>query len=80
MGKLTIRQGDQAPLIDGTEVTPTAAEINKLAGSGAAVASGTQQTAISDPSGGEVTDAEARSAINDIIDALEAFGITAAAE
>ncbi len=73
-----IRQGDRALVLDGTAVTATAAEINKLASSGAVVASGTQEAAISDPSGGATTDAEARAAINDIIDALEAFGITAA--
>lgn len=36
-----------------------------------------QQATISDPSGGGVQDAEARSAINDIIDALQAFGFIA---
>lgn len=38
-----------------------------------------QQAKINDPSGGATTDAEARTAINAIIDALEAHGITAAA-
>lgn len=37
-----------------------------------------QQSKISDPSGGVTTDAEARTAINAIIDALETLGITAA--
>lgn len=46
-------------------------------GYGAVVASGTQADAISDPSGGATTDAEARAAINDLIDACEAFGIVA---
>ena len=36
-----------------------------------------QQGKIGDPSGGATTDAEARTAINSIIDALEALGITA---
>lgn len=36
-----------------------------------------QQNKINDPSGGGTTDAEARSAINSIIDALEALGFTA---
>lgn len=46
MGKFELRQGDQAPMIDGTEVTASAAELNKLedsasimiAGSGVAAA------------------------------------------
>lgn len=61
----------------GTSITATAAEINKLASSGAAVASGTQAAVIADPTGGTTTDAEARTAINAIIDALQAFGIVA---
>ncbi|MDA3834268.1 MAG: hypothetical protein PF495_12825 [Spirochaetales bacterium] len=60
-------------------VTPTAAELNKLAGSGSTVASGTQQTHVADPAAGATVDAEARTAINAILDALEAFGINAAA-
>lgn len=35
-----------------------------------------QQAKISDPSGGTTVDTEARTAINSIIDALEAFGLT----
>lgn len=62
-------------ILDG--VTATAAEINKLDGAGAVVASGTQASLISDPTGGATTDAEARTAINAIIDALQAFGIVA---
>ena len=62
-------------ILDG--VTATASEINKLDGVGAVVASGTQAAKINDPSGGATTDAEARTAINAIIDALEAFGISA---
>lgn len=61
------------------DVTATAAELNKLDGAGAVVASGTQAAKINDPTGGATTDAEARTAINAIIDALEAFGISAAA-
>lgn len=64
-------------ILDG--VTATAAEINKLDGVGAAVASGTQAAKINDPSGGATVDTEARTAINSIIDALEAFGISASA-
>lgn len=44
---------------------------------GNTVPAGTQAAKINDPSGGATTDAEARTAINAIIDALEAFGITA---
>lgn len=40
---------------------------------------GSPQTAIADPSGGATIDAEARTAINSIIDALEAANILAAA-
>jgi fructosamine-3-kinase len=61
----------------GTSLTATAAEINKLHGVGAAIASGTQAALIADPTGGSTTDAEARTAINAIIDALQAFGIVA---
>ena len=57
------------------EITATAAELNKLASAGAVVASGTQATLITDPTGGTTTDAEARAAVNSIIDALQAFGI-----
>ena len=63
--------------IGSTAVSATAEEINLLHGSGAAVASGTQAAVIADPSGGATTDAEARTAINAIIDALQAFGIVA---
>ncbi|MGE3414191.1 MAG: hypothetical protein AB7L91_18455 [Dehalococcoidia bacterium] len=38
------------------------------------------QTNIADPTGGATTDAEARAAIADILDVLEAFGLMAAAE
>ena len=38
---------------------------------------GTQSVKITDPTGGATIDAEARAAINDIIDALENVGITA---
>jgi hypothetical protein len=61
----------------GTQITATATEINKLAGSGAIVASGTQASKINDPTGGTTVDTEARTAIGAIIDALEAFGISA---
>lgn len=46
---------------------------------GDVVPAGTQVAKINDPSGGATTDAEARTAINAIIDALEAFGISASA-
>lgn len=64
----------------GTSITATAAEINKLASAGAIVASGTQAEVITDPTGGTTTDAEARTAINAIVDALQAFGIVAVSE
>lgn len=41
---------------------------------------GTPVANIADPSGGETEDAEARSAIGDILDALEEFGIMEAGE
>jgi len=41
---------------------------------------GDQQSAISDPTGGDPIDSEARTAIGAIIDALEAVGILEAAE
>ena len=63
--------------INGTAVTATAAELNKLDGAGAVVASGSEQSLISDPSGGSTVDDEARAAIDAIIDALQAFGIVA---
>lgn len=61
-------------------VTATAAEINKLASSGAVVASGTQAANISAvPTAGSADAAANATAINSIIAALEAFGITATA-
>ena len=58
-------------------ITASVSELNRLDGVGAVVASGTQQTLIDDPSSGSTVDAEARTAINAIIDALQAFGIVA---
>jgi hypothetical protein len=52
-------------------------ELSKLDGLGAIIASGTQAAKIADPAEGETVDAEARTAINAIIDALETFGISA---
>jgi hypothetical protein len=75
--------------IGGTEVTATAAELNKLDGVGAAVASGTQAANITDASvahalNATFSDVEVETAlnnlgtkINSVIAALEAFGITA---
>jgi hypothetical protein len=54
--------------------TLSAPSVNR-GGSGAAA--GTQAAKINDPSGGVTQDANARTAINSIIDALEAFGISA---
>lgn len=81
MGTQSIWQDEEVSvntlILGGTTVTASAAEINLLASAGASVASGTQASVIADPSGGATTDAEARAAINDIIDALQAFGIVA---
>jgi len=60
--------------LGGTELTATAAELNKVDGAGAAIASGTAVTHIEDIA----TDANGTAisvAVNFIIDALEAFGI-----
>jgi hypothetical protein len=77
--------------VGGTEVTATAAEINKLDGAGAVVASGTQEANITDASTAHAlnatfSDTEVEAAlnalgtkINSVIAALEAFGITASA-
>lgn len=40
MGKFTLRQGDQAPMIDGTEVTISAAQLNELGAAHAFVEAG----------------------------------------
>lgn len=61
--------------LGGVAVTADAAEVNKLDGTGAALASGTPVTHIADPAGGGTVDAESRTAIGLIIDALEAYGI-----
>ena len=58
-------------------ISATTDEINKLSGAGEIVASGTEQPHVDDPVGGSTIDLEARTAINEIIDSLEAFGITA---
>lgn len=58
------------------DVTATAAELNKLSGSGAAVASGTQAAAIADIAV-DANGTAIATAVNAIIAALEAFGITA---
>ena len=75
----------------GTAVTASAAELNKLTGSGATVASGTQVALLVDASvahalNATFSDTEAEGAlnalgakINTIIDALIAYGIMAAA-
>lgn len=65
------------------DVTATAAEINKLASSGAAVPSGTVQASIADVSvtGTYATDdTPIETAINAIIAVLVEFGMIAAAE
>jgi len=62
--------------IGGTTVSATAAEINKLSDSGAVVASGTQAALIADL-GDSATGAQIATAVNAIIDAVQAFGIVA---
>lgn len=68
-------KSDPTELATLDDVTASAAEINKLDGAGAVVASGTTAAAITAPTGGVTVDAEARTAINSIITALEAFNI-----
>lgn len=65
--------------INGEALTATAAELNLLSGAGAAVASGTQVANIADITNTANGTAIA-TAVNSILDALEAFGIMAAAE
>ena len=62
--------------INGEALTATAAELNLLSGAGAAVASGTQVANIADITNTANGTAIA-TAVNAIIAALEAFGITA---
>lgn len=68
-----------AIVVDGTALTVTAADIEKLASSGATVASGTQAANIADITT-TATGTEIATAVNSILDALLAFGIMAAAE
>jgi hypothetical protein len=56
-------------------LTASADELNKLDGAGDVVASGTAAAHIADPANGATVDAQARTAIAAILDALEAFGI-----
>ena len=76
--KVELDEVDSTDLALLDDITATAAEINKLSGAGAAVASGTQVENITDIA----TDANGTAiaaAVNAIIDALEAFGIAAEA-
>ena len=66
-------------VVDGTALTVTATEIEKLAGSGDAIASGTQVANIVDIAD-DASGALIATAVNSILDALEAFDIMAAAE
>ena len=61
------------------EVTGNLEVDGTITSGGDAVPAGTQVAKINDPAGGATPDAEARTAINAIIDALEAFGISASA-
>lgn len=76
-GKALLDDANAAAQLITLGLTATAAEINKLDGAGATVASGTQHAHVADPTGGATVDAESRTAINAILDALEAFGINA---
>jgi len=62
--------------INGTEVTATAAELNKLDGAGAVVASGTAHALIADVAN-DASGTLLAAAINGIIDTLQAFGMVA---
>lgn len=75
--------------LNGTEITSTAAElnildgvtankdeINKLDGAGAVVASGTQAALIADIAN-DASGTQIATAVNAIIDALQAFGVVA---
>ena len=62
--------------INGEAITATAAELNLLSGAGAAVASGTQAAVIADIAV-DANGTAIATAVNAIIAALEAFGITA---
>jgi hypothetical protein len=57
-------------------ITATTAELNKLEGAGAVVASGTQESKIADIAN-DASGTAIATAVNSIIDALEAFGISA---
>ena len=65
-----------AAAIGGTALTSTAAEINKLHGAGTIVASGTQAALIADLADA-ATGAQIATAVNAIIDALQAFKVVA---
>lgn len=62
--------------LGGTAITSTAAEINLLDGAGAVVASGTQASHIDDIAN-DASGTQIATAVNAILAALEAFGITA---
>ncbi|MGE5328007.1 MAG: hypothetical protein ACM3KR_00665 [Deltaproteobacteria bacterium] len=62
--------------IDETAVTSSAAELNKLDGAGAVVASGTKASHIADIAN-DASGTVIATAVNAIIAALEAFNITA---
>jgi len=66
-----------AIVVDGTALTVTATDIEKLADSGAVIASGTQVANIVDIADA-ASGAQIATAVNSILGALEAFGIMAA--
>lgn len=71
MGAFGVRQGDQAPLIDGVAVTATAAQIN----SGVATAPASAITDVA--TAGSATAAANATAINSILAVLRARGFVA---
>ena len=76
-GTITVG-GVQIDTVLPSGVTASAAEINKLTGSGAVVASGTQHAHVADI-GNSATGTQIATAVNAILAALEAFGINASA-
>ena len=68
--------GEALPIFS-TDGSPATLSVKDADGVATLIANGTQASKISDPSGGATVDAEARTAINDIIDAIEGFNISA---
>jgi hypothetical protein len=75
-GRAILDDANAAAQLTTLGLTATAAELNKLDGAGTIVASGTQHAHIADV-GNTATGTQLATAINAILDALEAFGINA---